>query len=157
MQVTDIFAGLGEEQFRELLRSISIGKLKTYQLYERVKTRLHVPKLNTEALRKAAPRAWERIAERDEEFTSELAQAILVSHLDMIGAVLDFVGVPHEGGFFAKDVEAKPYFTDGWEARVHQKFSGVYPEPILLFYVNHLRWELLGATDVYRPVSPSSV
>jgi hypothetical protein len=67
------------------------------------------------------------------------------------------MGVPHEGGFFAKDVEAKPYFTDGWEGRVHEKFRGVYAEPILLFYVNHLRWELLGATEVYRPFSPSGV
>ena len=74
----------------------------------------------------------------------------------MISAVLDFLGVPHENGFFAKDMDAKPYFTEGWEERVHEKFKGVYSEAILLFYVNHLRWELLGATDVYRPVSPSA-
>ena len=34
-----------------------------------------------------------------------LAQAILISHLDMIRAVLDHLGIPHEDGFFAKDAE----------------------------------------------------
>jgi hypothetical protein len=53
-------------------------------------------------------------------------------------------------------MDPKPYFTEGWEERVHEKFKSVYSEAILLFYVNHLRWELLGATDVYRPVSPSA-
>src|ERR1700736_2888330 len=88
MHVSDIFRGLGEEAFRDLLRSISIGKLKTYQLYERIKARLHVQKLNTEALRKVAPASWARVGEGDLEFASELAQAILVSHLDMIVAIL---------------------------------------------------------------------
>ena len=157
MQISDVYLGMGEEAFGQLVRGISIGKLKTYQIYEGFKVRAHLAKVNTEGLRKAVPKLWERIAAGDEDFAKDLSQAILVSHLDMISAVLDFVGVPHEGGFFAKDVEAKPYFTDGWEARVHEKFSAVYAEPILLFYVNHLRWELLGATDVYRPVSPSSV
>ena len=38
MQLSDIFLQLGEENFNNLLRSISIGRLKTYQLYDRVKT-----------------------------------------------------------------------------------------------------------------------
>jgi hypothetical protein len=70
--------------------------------------------------------------------------------------VLDFLGVPHENGFFAKDMDPKPYFTDEWEGRVHEKFREVFPEPILIFYINHLRWELLGATELYRPVTPSA-
>jgi hypothetical protein len=157
MQISEVYLGLGQDAFGQLIRGISIGKLKTYQIYEGFKVRAHLAKVNTEGLRKAVPKLWERIVAGDDDFAKDLSQAILVSHLDMIAAVLDFVGVPHEGGFFAKDVEAKPYFTDGWEERVHEKFYGVYAEPILLFYVNHLRWELLGATDVYRPVSPSSV
>ena len=40
-----------------------------------------------------------------QHFGKDLAQAILVSHLEMITAVLDSVGVPHENGFFAKDVD----------------------------------------------------
>ncbi len=90
MHVSQIFLGLGEESFAQLLRSISIGKLKTFQLYERLKTRLHIQKLNSEALRKAAPRSWARLSEPDsEDFATELSQAILISHLDMIKAVLD--------------------------------------------------------------------
>jgi hypothetical protein len=112
--------------------------------------------VNTEALRNSVPRFWTRISE-DEDFAKDLAQAVLVSHLDMITAVLDFLGVPHENGFFAKDMDAKPHFTEGWEDRVYEKFQGTYPEAILSFYINHLRWELLGATEVYRPASQSAV
>ena len=157
MQISEIYLGQGQDAFGQLIRGISIGKLKTYQIYEGFKVRAHLAKVNTDGLRKAVPKLWERIAAGDEDFAKDLAQAILVSHLDMIAAVLDFMGVPHEGGFFAKDVDAKPYFSEGWEARVHEKFRGVYAEPILLFYVNHLRWELLGATDVYLPASPNAV
>jgi hypothetical protein len=156
MDISDVYLGLGQDAFAHLIRGISIGKLKTYQIYEGFKVRAHLQKVNTETLRKAVPRLWERIASRDEDFARDLAQAILVSHLEMITAVLDFTGVPHEGGFFAKDLDAKQYFTEGWETRVVEKFHEIYPEPLLLFYVNHLRWELLQASDVYVPASPSA-
>jgi hypothetical protein len=156
MQLSDAYLDLGEDGFAQLIRSISIGKLKTYQIYEPFKVRTHLHKVNTESLRKASPRFWARLAERDEEFAKDLAQAILVSHLDLITAVLDFLGIPHENGFFAKDMDAKPYLTDGWEARLFEKFHESYSEPLLLFYINHLRWELLGAAEPYRPVSPNA-
>ena len=156
MQISEVYLGLGQDAFAQLIRGISIGKLKTYQIYEGFKVRAHLTKVNTEALRKATPKLWERIAGGDDDFAKDLAQAILVSHLDLISAVLDFLKVPHENGFFAKDMDAAPYFTEGWEQRVTEKFRELYAEPLLLFYVNHLRWELLGATDVYRPVSPSA-
>ncbi|MBV9505645.1 MAG: hypothetical protein JO323_11650 [Acidobacteriia bacterium] len=146
---------MGQDTFGHLIRSISIGKLKTYQIYEAFKVRCHLQKVNTESLRKAVPRFWARLEQHEEDFAKDLAQAILVSHLDMITAILDFLGVPHESGFFAKDMDAKPYFTDGWEERVLEKFRGVYEEPLLIFYINHLRWELLGAVEPYRPASPS--
>ena len=92
MQLSDIFVALGEPAFHQLIRSVSIGKLKTYQLYERVKMRFHMTKLNTETLRKVAPRLWTRIAEQDEEFATDVAQTMLVSHLDMIKDVLDLLG-----------------------------------------------------------------
>ena len=155
MQISDVYMDLGQDVFSELVRSISIGKLKTYQIYEGFKVRAHLQKVNTDTLRKAVPRLWARIGERDEDFAKDFAQAILVSHLDMITAVLDFLGVPHENGFFAKDLQAQGYFTEGWEERVIEKFRGVHPETVLIFYINHLRWELLGATEPYRPVSPN--
>ena len=156
MQLSEVYLGLGQDSFTQLLRGISIGKLKTYQIYEGFKVRAHLHKVNTEILRKAAPRFWARLSEHDEDFARDLAQAVLVSHLDMITSVLDFMGVPHENGFFAKDLEAKTYFTEGWEERVTEKFRETYPETILTFYINHLRWELLSADDIYRPASASA-
>ncbi len=156
MELSDVYLGLGEEAFGQIVRGISIGKLKTYQVYEGFKVRAHLHKLNTELLRKAVPRLWARLSERDEELAKDLAQAVLVSHLDMITAVLDFLGVPHENGFFAKDMDAKLYFPEGWEDRTFQKFRGIYLDALVIFYINHLRWELLHATETYRPPSPST-
>lgn len=155
MQISDVYLGLGQDAFGQLIRGISIGKLKTYQIYEGFKVRAHLQKVNTESLRKAIPTLWERIGGGDEEFAKDLAQAVLVSHLDMITAVLDFLTIPHENGFFAKDMDAKPYFPEGWEGRVYENFRGTWPDALLFFYMNHLRWELLGAEEVYRPTSPS--
>lgn len=156
MEISDVYLGMGQDAFSRLMRTISIGKLKTYQMYEGFKVRAHLSKVNTEILRKSVPKFWARLEARDEDFAKDLAQVILVSHLEMIVAILDFLGVPHENGFFAKDMDAKPYFTEGWEGRVYQNFREQYPEPLLIFYVNHLRWELLGATEPYLPLSPSA-
>src|SRR5579862_7695660 len=98
MQISDVFLGLGQEDFGVVVRSISMGRLRTYQIYEGFKVRAHLHKLNTETLRKAIPRLWARIEERDDDFAKDIAQSILVSHLDFISAVLDFLGVPHENG-----------------------------------------------------------
>jgi hypothetical protein len=143
MALTDVFLTLSEGEFGKLIGSVSMGKLKTYQLYDRIKTRTHLAKLNSENLQKAAPRLWTRLGEKDEEFAQDLSQAVLVCHLDMIVAVLNFLGIPHEEGFFAKDVDATPYLTEGWQERVIEKFKGVYPEALVRFYTAHLAWELL--------------
>lgn len=150
MQLPELFLGLGEDSFPELLRTISIGKLKTFQLYDRMKTRFHLAKLNSENIRKAAPRLWERLSQNDEDFATDLAQAILVSHLDMIKAVLDELGIPNEEGFFAKDIDGSKYLTEGWEQRVFDKFKDKYPKPLLLFYINHLGWEVVKAEQVFQ-------
>jgi hypothetical protein len=153
MQLSQAYIQLGEIGFGQLIRSISIGRLKTYQLYDALKAGAHLHKLNAETLRKAIPRFWARLAEGDEPFAKELAQTVLVSHLDMISAVLDFLGIPHEGGFFKKDLDAKKYLTEGWAERVFEKFRTVYPDPMLLFYINHLRWELTDAAEPFVPAS----
>jgi len=153
MQLTDVFLNLGEDQFSKLVRSISIGKLKTYQLYERFKLRTHVAKLNTENLRKTTPKLWARLQERNEEFATDLSQAVLVSHLDMIIAVLNFLGVPHEEGFFAKDLDAAPYLTEGWRERTFEKFKGEFPEAVVLFYINHLALEMGKAEEAFVPAT----
>jgi len=153
MQLSGVFLQLGEERLPLLLRGVSIGKLKTFQLYERFKTRTHLTKVNTENLRKAAPRFWTRLNEQDEEFATDLSQAILISHMDMIAAVLNFIGVPNEEGFFAKDIDAKAHLTEGWQARTWDKFKDEYAQPLLLFYINHLDWELGGAQQIWLPAA----
>lgn len=153
MQLSDVFLQLGEEHLRQLVRSISIGKLRTFQLYERFKTRTHLPKVNTENLRKAVPKFWQRLEAHDEEFATDLSQAILISHLDMIVAVLNFLGIPNQEGFFEKDLDAKPYLTEGWQTRVLDDFRGKYPESLLLFYINHLGLELGELQQAYLPAA----
>ena len=67
MQISDVYLGLGQEAFVQLIRGISIGKLRTYQIYEGFKVRAHLIKLNTESLRKAVPRLWARIESRESQ------------------------------------------------------------------------------------------
>jgi hypothetical protein len=142
MQLSEVFLALGEERLRDLVKGISIGKLRTYQLYERFKIRTHLSKLNTENLRKATPRFWQRLSEKDNEFASDLSQAILIPHMEMIVAVLNFLGVPNQQGFFEKDLDAKKHLTDGWQARAWGQFHDQYSPALLLFYLNHLTSEL---------------
>lgn len=151
MQASEIFRALGPEEFARLVRSISIGKLRTYQLYEALKARAHLPKLNVEGLRRVTPRFWERIAGGDEALAADLAQAVLVSHLPMIIEVLDFLGVPHRDGFFEKDLDASQLLTEGWRQRAYERFRGRYSEAALVFYLNHLAMELTKADQLFSP------
>jgi hypothetical protein len=151
MQLSAIFIGLGEHSFSSLLRGISIGKLKTYQLYDRMKARLHLAKLNSESVRKAESRFWARLAENDEDFATDLSQAILVSHLDMIKAVLDDLGIPNQDGFFDKDIDGAKYLREGWQHKTYENFKETYPAPVLLFYINHLDWEVSKAEKIFHP------
>ena len=153
MQMCDVFLKLGPEVFHQLVRGISIGKLKTFQVYERFKVRAHLVKLNSESLRKAEPRFWSRIEAGEEEFATDLSQVFLVSHLDMISDVLNFLGIPNENGFFDKDLKPEQYLVEGWQTRVFDGFSGKYPREILLFYINHLDWELNKADEIFVPAA----
>lgn len=157
MQLCEIYQGLGEQTFRELLRSISLGKLKTYQMFERLKIRLRLTKLNSETLTKSVPRNWERIiTERDEEFATELSQAILISHLELIIDVLNFLGIPHEEGFFAKDADVSAMLTEGWQQRCWDHFASDKPQAVLALYLNHLASEMTPDVPLFLPLTPSA-
>src|SRR5512140_925577 len=86
MQLSDVYLKLGESGFGQLIRGISIGKLKTYQLYDAFKASAHLAKLNTESLHNHVPRFWARLSQHDEQFAKDLAQTVLVSHLDMVAS-----------------------------------------------------------------------
>jgi len=147
----DVYEGLGQVRVSELLGQISIGRLRTYQMFDRIKTRLRLNKLNQENLKKIAPKVWARILEGDEVLALELAQSILVSHLEMIIEILNFLGVPHQEGFFEKDAEIAAHLTDGWQQRVLDNFRAKHPETLLLFYVNHLAREVSSESQVFVP------
>ena len=153
MQMCGVFQALGPDIFRQLVRGISIGKLKTYQVYERFKLRAHLVKLNSESLRKAEPKFWARIEAGEEDFATDLSQVFLLSHLPMIIDVLNFLGIPNEQGFFDKDLNPEQYLTEGWQQRIFQEFSTKYSREILLFYINHLNWELNKTSEVFLPAA----
>ena len=153
MALSEALLMLGEANFDALVRGISMGKLRTYQSYESFKASARLNKLNTETLRKAIPRFRSRLAEHDEEFAKELAQSMLLSHLDLIRAVLEFLEIPNQEGFFAKDLDASRYLTAGWQGRVYEKFRGVFPDPALLLYINHLAWELDKNAGPFPPAA----
>lgn len=153
MQMCGVFQALGPEVFRQLIRGISIGKLKTFQVYERFKLRARLVKVNSESLRKAEPKFWARIESGEEDFATDLSQVFLLSHLDMIVDVLNALGIPNEQGFFDKDLKPEQYLTEGWQARIFDQFSGKYSREILLFYINHLDWELNKTEQVFLPAA----
>lgn len=153
MRMCDVYLALGPDIFRHLVRGISIGKLKTYQVYERFKLRAHLVKLNSESLRKAEPKFWARIQSGEEEFATDLSQVFLLSHLAMIVDVLNFLGIPNEDGFFDKDLKPGDYLTEGWQRRVFDQFAEKYPREILLFYINHLDWELNKTDQLFVPAA----
>jgi len=82
-----------------------------------------------------------------------LISAILVSQLEMIIAVLDFLGIPHQDGFFAKDAEINSHLTEGWQQRVVDQFKDKYPVSVLVFYVNHLGVETAHADTLFTPAA----
>jgi hypothetical protein len=153
MKLHELFVALGEESFRAQLRGISIGTLRTYQIYERVKLRCHLQKLNTENLRAAAGRLWERLKNGEDDLALELSQAILVSQMKMIIAVLNFFEIPHEDGFFAKDTDPKNFLPENWQQKAYDHFKGEYPPALLVFYLNHLAHEMDENHPVFQPAS----
>ena len=155
MRLCEVYQALGEERFKELLRCISMGRLRTYQMYERVRVRCHLNKLNTETLRHAAPRLWERLQTGEDDLAQDLAQGILITNLDMIIQVLNHLGIPHEGGFFGKDIDPKKYLAGEWQAGAYEAFKDKYPPSVLLFYLNHLGVESGAASEVFVPAMQS--
>jgi len=157
MQLCDIYQGLGDQAFRDMLKAISLGKLRTYQLFERLKVRLRLNKLNMESLAKSSPRQWDRIVtERDDAFAMELGQAVLVCHMDLIIDVLDYLQIPHQEGFFEKDADVSQFLTDDWQQRAWDQFSAKHPPAVLAFYLNHLALEMTKDPVLFNPLATAA-
>lgn len=153
MRMCGVFLALGPDVFEDLLRHVSMGKLKTFQIYDRFKVRARLAKLNSESLRKAHTRLWARLETGEEDFATDLSQVLLISHLDMIAGVLNFLNIPHQDGFFEKDLKPEQYLTEGWQERAYQNFKDKFPKSTLLFYINHLDWELTKPEKVFVPAA----
>jgi hypothetical protein len=153
MQLVDVFVGLGEPMFGDLLGRISLGRLRSFQIFDQIRARARLQKLNAGHLRKAAPRLWARLGEGDTDLASDLAQAVLVSHLELIVAVLDLLGVPHQDGFFAKDQDTASYLGEGWQQRAWDALREQHPASVLVFYLNHLAVETARAEEVFQPAA----
>ena len=151
MQMCELFLAQGEGALADLLRHVSMSRLRTYQIYEHMRLRTRLQKLNNESLRKAAPRLWARIGEHDEDLAVDLSQAILVSNLDLIIAALDLLGVPHQDGFFAKDADVASFLTDGWQQRVFDALKSRYAPSVVVFYINHLAVETTKTDTLFEP------
>jgi hypothetical protein len=148
--MSDVFASLGRPALDDLVRSISLGALRSYQLFDAFKIRVRLNKLNTEHLRKATPRLWDRLEQKDEDLARELAHAVLISHIGFVVEVLDFLKVPHDGsGFLLKDANLQEHLADGWQQRILNEFQGRYPEPLVRLYINHLAWEADKKAEVF--------
>lgn len=143
MELSEVYRALGKERFDELIRQISMGGLRTYTVVESFKVHTRLQKLNRERLRKASPQLWERIEQGDESLAREVAQGVLVSNIGFVVEVLDFLGIPHDGGgFFDKEGPAGEKLTEGWRQRVFDEFRERYAHSLILLYINHLDWEL---------------
>jgi hypothetical protein len=149
VELSEVFHSLGRTALDELLRHVSLGTLKAYNLFEQLKIRAHLTKLNTEHLRNAAPRLWERLEEHDEDLARELAQAVLVSNMAFVVEALNFLKVPHENGFLPKDFSPDQHLSEGWQQRLLQEFRGRHPEALIKLYINHLMWEADKQASVF--------
>ncbi len=150
MELSAVFRSLGQAAVDELVRTISLGTLKAYQLYDGFKVRARLTKLNAEHLRKATPRLWERLEQGDEDLAGDLAQAILVSNTNFVVEALDFLQIQHDGaGFLQKDAALEQQLTEGWQQRVLEQFRGRYPETLIRLYVNHLTWEANKQAELF--------
>ena len=87
----------------------------------------------------------------DQELATDLAQSILVCHLDLIIEVLNFLGIPHEEGFFAKETDVNFYLTEGWQKRSFDNFKDKLNRDVLAFYLNHLAFESTKDPVMFQP------
>ena len=124
--------------------------MRTYKLFETFKLRARLLKLNRDKLRRSAPKLWERLEGGEEKLAREIAQGVLVSQLPFVVAALDKLGIPHDGnGFFDKDAEAEGLLSEGWREKLLAELRPDWPEALILFYINHLDWELAKPEQVF--------
>ena len=142
MELAEVYVALGQDRTVQLARTISMGALRRFGVYEGIKIRSRLKKFNRQRLRAAAPTLWRRIASGDTGLARELSQAVLVSNTPLIVEVLDLLEIEHdENGFFDRDFDYSAQLTSDWADKAFEAFRTRYPEELVLLYINHLGWE----------------
>jgi hypothetical protein len=71
----------------------------------------------------------------------------------MIIDVLNALGIHNDNGFFDKELKSEQFLKEGWQEQIFNQFSQKYPREILLFYINHLDWELNKTERIFLPAA----
>ena len=150
MELTAVYEAFGSDRTCNLVRSVSLGALRTFGVYEAIKVRSRLRTLNRQKLRAVAPRLWERIKDGDAGLARDLSQAVLVSNIPLVVEVLDLLEIEHDGnGFFAKDGDYSSQLSDGWEQRVFEHCKDRFDTDLVLLYINHLGWEMEALAEPF--------
>ena len=54
---------------------------------------------------------------------------------------------------FAKDTDVAAILKEGWQQSAWDQFQEKFPKAPLLFYINHLGWEVANAKEVFAPAA----
>lgn len=142
MDLAEVYEALGQERVAGSIRTISMGALKTFGVYQSLKVGSRLRKLNRSNLQRAAGRLWQRVADGDTDLGRDLSQAILVSNIPLVTEVLDCLELEHDGnGFFSKDSDHADKLTEGWAERVFAHCKDRFDQDLILLYINYLGWE----------------
>ncbi len=150
MELTAVYRAFGSDRTCKLVRSVSLGALRTYGVYEAIKVRSGLRRLNRQKLRDAAPRMWQQIKDGDADLARDLSQAVLVSNVPLVVEVLDLLGIEHDGnGFFAREGDYSGQLFDGWAERAFAHCRDRFDTDLVLLYINHLGWEMKALAEPY--------
>lgn len=142
MDLAEVYEALGQERVAPSIRTISMGALKTFGVYQAVKVRSRLRKLNRSNLRRAAETLWQRVADGDTDLGRDLSQAVLVSNIPLVTSVLDFLEIEHDGnGFYSKDSDHSDQLSEGWAERAFAHCEDRFDQDLVLLYINYLGWE----------------
>lgn len=150
MDLAEVYEALGQERVAPSIRTISMGALKTFGVYQAVKVRSRLRKLNRLNLRRAAETLWQRVADGDTDLGRDLSQAVLVSNIPLVTEVLDFLGIEHDGnGFYSKDDDHADQLSEGWAERAFVHCKDRFDQGLVLLYLNYLGWETETLKEPY--------
>ena len=142
MDLAEVYEALGQERVARSIRTISMGALRTFGVYQALKVGSRLRKLNRLNLQRATGRLWQRVADGDTDLGRDLSQAVLVSNIPLVTEVLDCLELEHDGnGFFSKDSDHADKLTEGWAERVFAHCKDRFDQDLILLYINYLGWE----------------